>query len=279
MRITGVLAAKPCAEPVELVRTLLARTRIPQHTPEWHGVRQKMITASNAASILGVRGAHCSKSMLMRRKTGVFDPLADQNRETDSAAMAHGRKFEAEAGRVFAELTGHKLVNEDIGLLTHPTYTWLGASPDFVTYSGELVETKCPYSRVIVDGEVPAHYMPQVQLQLEICDAPRCYFVQYKPPTAMFHGQMDVTVVERDPAWMANALPKLLDFWNQVEAFYARVGKPIGEHVAEADEIRAELCPLIGSGGKKRPPSPLSDDNITPTKSPKTYDAPMFVKT
>lgn len=67
-------------------------------------------------------------------------------------------------------------------LLRHPQYDWIGASPDGVSIGGPedepyAVEVKCPVSREIT-AEVPDHYIPQVQLQLEVMDLEMCVFVQ-----------------------------------------------------------------------------------------------------
>ena len=50
----------------------------------------------------------------------------------------------------------------------HKTHLWLGATPDGTIGEDGLLEIKCPMHRT--HEHLPAHYMPQVQGQLEIMD-------------------------------------------------------------------------------------------------------------
>lgn len=69
-------------------------------------------------------------------------------------------------------------------------------------------------SRKIVPGEVPHHYMPQIQLCMEIMNLDECSFIQYKPEVLTFPGpaQFDVTFVPRSREWFAESLPKFREF-------------------------------------------------------------------
>ena len=93
-------------------------------------------------------------------------------------ATRHGEKYEDEA-RIIYEQRHNEVVHE-LGLCPHPKYTFLGGSPDGVSESGKLVEIKCPMMREI-KREVPEHYMPQLQLCMEILDLEEADFIQYKP--------------------------------------------------------------------------------------------------
>jgi hypothetical protein len=67
----------------------------------------------------------------------------------------------------------------EFGLITHPEYPWLGASPDGITEDGVMIEIKCPFRRKIT-GIPPFYYWIQVQLQLEVCNLDYCDFVEYE---------------------------------------------------------------------------------------------------
>ena len=87
---------------------------------------------------------------------------------------------------------------EEFGLMIHPKYSFLGASPDGIVnhyklngkhktkYVGRMLEIKCPKVRKIkMDGPIknhicPIYYWDQVQLQLECCDLEECDFWQCK---------------------------------------------------------------------------------------------------
>lgn len=89
----------------------------------------------------------------------------------------------------------------------HPSIPWLGASPDsFLMIDGRQipVEAKCPR---VLHTKVPGMYLDQMQTQMEVCDAPYCYFVSW-----VEDGQW-VKKVERDPEWWTKNRPIL-------EAFY-----------------------------------------------------------
>ena len=101
----------------------------------------------------------------------------------------------------------------EIGLVPHPVYRWLGGSPDGITESGKLIEIKCPLRRDIT-SEVPKHYVPQVQLLMEILDLEVCDFIQYDPRTTP--PIFVVTRLNRDREWFARSLPVMEKFWNDV---------------------------------------------------------------
>jgi putative phage-type endonuclease len=165
-----------------------------------------MITASDVASALGEShfespDAFVKKKVLRTKWAG-------------NAATAHGTLLEPVARDLYDKTYGR--VSHEIGLVQHRDHPWLGASPDGVTEDGLLVEIKCPLSRKI-EPNVPKHYWPQVQLQLEITDLEECDFVQYRP--AKVEGgtpEFVVVRVQRDREWFKRALPVLETVWQRV---------------------------------------------------------------
>jgi hypothetical protein len=135
-------------------------------------------------------------------------------------------------------------------------HLWLGGSPDGVTESGKLVEIKCPMMREI-KAEVPEHYMPQLQLCMEILDLETCDFIQYKPADFNWpKGEEFVVVhVDRDRGWWDTNLPIMREFWDKV--LYHR------EHGIEPPP------PKKTRARKDKPPSvceildPSDDENYT----------------
>lgn len=193
---------------------LLAREHVTQRTPEWFAVRRELLTASDAASALDIkpyasyRGS--SRGELLRRKVANA-PIANM-------FVVHGQKYEDEARDWAAAAMGETV--EEIGLVRHATLPWLAASPDGVTHSGKLMEIKCPLKRQIQPGQVPHHYWPQVQVQMEVCDIDQTIFVQYKPACLSHDGRalIDIVVVQRDRHWFDQHRDALHAFWREYMA-------------------------------------------------------------
>jgi len=190
---------------------LLQRKQWAQRTPEWYDIRKGLVTASDAAAILGIppfasfKGDPRAETM---EKKLLSAPLR-------SMAAVHGVKYEQEACDMAMRALGETAL--EFGLLVHDKLPWLAASPDGVTTRGFAIEIKCPTKRKINPGHIPHHYYPQVQVQMEVCDLPATYFIQYKPGFLMHDGKpfVDITVVERDRTWFENNVGSLQAFWEE----------------------------------------------------------------
>jgi len=187
-------------------RELIAQEYAEQRSQEWLDLRENMITASDVASALGENhyespDAFVKKKVLRTKWAG-------------NAATAHGTLLEPVVRDLYDKKFNRK--SHEIGLVQHREYPWLGASPDGVTEDGILVEIKCPLTRKI-EPNVPKHYWPQVQLQLEITDLEECDFVQYRPAkNEISEAEFVVVRVHRDREWFARALPILEAVWQRV---------------------------------------------------------------
>jgi len=185
-----------------------------------------MLTASDVASAIG-HNRYERPDDLLRKKVL-------KTAWAGNAATAHGTLLEPVARDLYDERMGKK--SHEIGLVQHPKYTFLGGSADGVTEDGILLEIKCPLTRKIED-KVPKHYLPQIQLLLEILDFENCDFVQYRPATTKLvvpfgpctedgapPDQVTVDVPEifmvtrvtRDRAWFEGQLPVMQRFWDGV---------------------------------------------------------------
>lgn len=193
------------------VRALLARQQYEQRTPEWYEVRKGLMTASDAAGALGIpayKGQRNVRENLLEQKvSGTF---------TGNHMTRWGQQNEDAVRDRAMDSIGE--VAWEVGLVVHETLPWLGASPDGVTNTGRLVEIKCPYKRVPVPNEVPHHYWPQIQVQLECTDLDECYFVQWQPAHLSPDDteRFTITVVERDRKWFADNVDALKEFWSDL---------------------------------------------------------------
>lgn len=157
-----------------------------QRSPAWFKLRNEKITASDGGCVLGDN--HLEKPYKFILKKCNNPPFES------SAACYHGTKYEEIATKIYEYRMNVDI--KEFGLIGHPQYDFLGASPDGIVgrnksdckhltkYVGRMLEIKCPKSRVInMDGDIkghicPIYYWDQVQLQLECCDLDECDFWQ-----------------------------------------------------------------------------------------------------
>jgi hypothetical protein len=216
------------AAPVPKVQELLNRQYFEQRSDEWLALRENMLTASDVASALGHNRYEKPDDLLAKKVL--------KKAWAGNAATAHGTLLEPVARDLYDARTGRK--THEIGLVQHPKYPFLGGSADGNTEDGLLVEIKCPLTRKIED-KVPEHYLPQIQLLLEILDFEDCDFVQYRPASVKYvktKGPCEgsgnaprpveeavpeifmITRVTRDRSWFEQHIKTMQVFWDRVES-------------------------------------------------------------
>jgi putative phage-type endonuclease len=211
-------------------KELLAAEYAEQRSQEWLDLRDNMITASDIASAIGENhyesvDAFIKKKVLKTKWAG-------------NAATQHGTLLEPFVRDLYDQTTGRK--SHEIGLVRHRTYTWLGASPDGVTEDGLLIEIKCPLTRKI-EAKVPKHYLPQVQLQLEITDLEECDFIQFKPQTDDKPQEFVIVRVKRDREWFVTNFPAMQKAWDRIVAGRTHGLCEIAEDVESPPWVREEI--------------------------------------
>ena len=190
---------------------LLGRPQYVQRSSEWYEVRKLLMTASDAAGALGIPAwkgqRNVREALLAQKVSGTF---------TGNHMTRHGQKYEDDVRDRFSSILG--VTCHDVGLLVHEKLEWLGASPDGVTSTGALIEIKCPYKRHPIPGEPPHHYIPQMQVQMEVADLDYCYFIQWMPSWLSSTGEeiFTIDVVERDRQWFADNVDELYRFWGDL---------------------------------------------------------------
>ncbi len=200
----------------EAVKLLLEREYAPQRSKEWYTMRESVITASDAGSLMGLNYFK-TRDDFIREKCGYFYVdgrlvSLDKKPDTSSEATRHGVKYENEARDYYVSKTGE--VVHEIGLATHPVYSWLAGSPDGITESGRLLEIKCPLKGRI-DCKISDMYFVQVQLLMEILNLEVTDFVKYRPGPV---PEYTCFQVHRDRDWFQRALPVLEDAWEEIKA-------------------------------------------------------------
>jgi len=206
------------------IQEIINRHYFEQRSPEWLALRENLLTASDVASALG-HNRYERPDDLLRKKVL-------KTAWAGNAATEHGTRLEPVARDLYDAQTGRK--THEIGLVQHPRYPFLGGSADGVTEDGILVEIKCPLTRKI-ENKVPKHYMPQIQLLLEILDLDVCDFVQYRPGPP---DEFMITRVDRDRTWFDTHLATMQKFWDRVLAT-----RENGLCEVETDE---KVCEVLG---------------------------------
>jgi len=207
-------------------KELIEQTYADQRSQEWLNLRGNLLTASDAATAIGLNPYEKPEGLLAK-KCGAARPWAGNE------ATAHGTRLEPMVRDLYD--MRHGQISHEIGLVQHPVHKFLGGSPDGITESGRLLEIKCPLSRKI-KPEVPGYYLPQIQLLLEIMDLEVCDFLQYKqgPPE-----EFVIVEVPRDREWFAHYLPIMKAFWDSVLAMRQK-----GICDVEIDDIHIESVPV-----------------------------------
>lgn len=161
--------------------------------------RKGRLTASVFANAIGI--GYDSRQKLWRQLTG--REAAFQGNEMTDWGTEHEPDaidaYEAETGLIVMHSGDHqKFVIQD----------WMGATPDGIVYDDKkiVIEAKCPYSQQLYD-DVPAHYMPQIQGQIQFTDAHRAHFVCWTPDSLAVWE-----VCRSDEYWEA-CLPHLEEFY------------------------------------------------------------------
>ena len=169
-----------------------AIVRLTQGSAEWLAYRLDKRNASESAAVLGL-SPWTTPYQLWQAKTGrLVQPV--------TMAMQRGTDLEPAARRAY---------EDDTGLVMQPLVLEAGfysASLDGQTLDGDLIlEIKCPLRGIRSDlwqdvaaGQVPEHYMAQVQHQLMVSGAATAHLWVYDGERGLLH------TIERDDDLMAH---------------------------------------------------------------------------
>ena len=202
---------------------VLTAFRLPQHTQRtagWYEARKTCITASSlAAALMQVPSVtdyylECFPEADFKpnpKKTCSFkdtrlDLIMDKCGLGDgfkgNEYTAWGQKYEEVVSNIYAQM--HKVDLLEFGLLIHPVYDYVGASPDGIIAwalpdgTVPMLEVKCPPSRQ-VKPYPPIYYFIQMMVQMECTGMTECDYFD-----ANFVEYVDVAGWEADAeAWEA----------------------------------------------------------------------------
>jgi putative phage-type endonuclease len=123
-------------------------------------------------------------------------------------AMERGKRLEPEARAHFIESYGVEMTPK---VVESTEFNFLGASLDGISENGrKLLEIKCGGSKLhdmAERGEIPEYYRDQMQHQLLVTGAKKCFYYSYD-------GKDGICIeFYPDPEWKVKFLPKAREFW------------------------------------------------------------------
>ena len=209
-----------------------------QRTEEWYQFRWNLITASNAWK------AFESQSTINQLIYEKCLPLKSLNEDIDNSEVKMvninsplhwGQKYEPLSVLIYQDK--YKTIVEDFGCIQHPTYSFLGASPDGIVVNkesdrfGRMLEIKNVVSREI-NGIPKKEYWTQMQLQMEVCDLDECDFLETKfieyPDRIAFQTDTSNTIFQDSEGfdYNNNFLSKDDKIKGEIMYFHTKEGKP-----------------------------------------------------
>ena len=164
---------------------------IEQGTDEWHALRRGKITASAVSRLITATGKPAnndtSRAQLLQLLAERITGQSDTSCYTDD--MARGHLLEPLARDLYAK---HYSPVVECGFITATLGgVELGYSPDGLVVGDDgLIEIKSPrqknHLKALLANEVPAEYVPQVQLGLAVTGRSWCDFISYAPGLPLF---------------------------------------------------------------------------------------------
>lgn len=167
---------------------LLTVTQIAQRTPEWYEEGRRLLTASEFWKLLDSPRTYSNLIVSKLPPSPTAAPRPAQRlacQYADMNAMDWGTCLEAVVKHVLKEQKGWSIT--DLGRIRYSNSTLpLAASPDGLITDGppdvvgNLVEIKCPRTRVLDAAAVPFEYWCQMQIQMECTNRPFCEYIEVK---------------------------------------------------------------------------------------------------
>lgn len=229
-----------------------------QRSPEWHAWRRHGVSASDAATILGI-SPYKTPWRLWAEKTGRLQP-EDLSRNPN---VRRGVRLEDVARQAV-----EKYVDECGGVLLpvcveHESMPWLRASFDGLNDQNEPVELKCPADSTLekvkadmsldtikAEGEQSEAYRlyyPQVQFQMMVVGAQRGYLAFYSEKDG---GQLITFTLDLDLELVSELSTKAKAFWDTVQNDKAPPMDPGRDIFVPSGENREKWDALVERRGK-----------------------------
>lgn len=207
-------------------------SEIEQRSDEWFAERMGKITASRIKDVMMQgRGGKPSLTRLSYQyqiaaelHTGMIK-ASFRSKSTEWGTEAEPLNLGA-----YEAATGNWA--EPAGFMVHPTYPFIGASPDFLVGKDGGGEMKSPYSqdvhyRTLIEG-MPEEHMPQVQCGLWVTGRDWWDFTSFHPDFNPSQ-QLYIKRVYRDETFIKAMEAACLQFWAEVQAMHKTIEASKGE--------------------------------------------------
>lgn len=179
-----------------------------QGTQEWLSWRRGLLTASDAASILG-KSPYCTAYQCWQRKLGLIPE------QTKTPAMQRGINDEPIARAMFNEFYGYDM---QPAIIQNEDKPFIGASLDGICKDPEWpgyfigLEIKSQNIEKIKDEGIPEFHYAQLQHQFLASGGlmDYIYYVSYQ------NGQIYDIKVQFDNHWICDYAEKAKEFWGKV---------------------------------------------------------------
>jgi putative phage-type endonuclease len=220
-------------------------SRVSGRREEWLAERRELITASDAAAILGEDPRRGALAVYLEKVEGI-EP-------EENVLMRRGRRHEAAIADEYGDQTGRPVsAFPDFTIVRHPSIPWLAFTPDRIIEPTELAPAPpgcagpAPLQIKLGLGsarswhdEAPVYY--RVQVQIEIA----CYGASWGALAGLVGpGPLHVTDEPRHDAFLDGALPLLEEFRDRVR----RHDPPEADGLEGTTEAIKRLWGRVGNG-------------------------------
>lgn len=221
--------------------TLHIYDQLEQGSPEWHDQRRGMVTASVVGRLvtptLKVAANDTSRALTT---TLVAERITGWTEDTPMTSdMWRGVECEPLARDLYSI---HHQAATEVGFMVRDDWGFeLGYSPDGLVGDDGLIEIKAPRAKThlntILNNQVPAHYMAQLQAGLLVSGRNWIDFVSYCGGMPLF-----VKRVEPDPAWHTAIVAAVETFEQTATEMVTRyraavAGLPETERIVEKEMV------------------------------------------
>lgn len=177
---------------------------VEQGSQEWLDWRKTVITATDCPAIRG-SSPWMTAYKCWQKKLGLIPE------DISNAAMERGKRLEPEARAKFVQEYNIKMTP---AVVESSEFDFLGASLDGITAFGvAILEIKCGGKKLhdmATRGEIPQYYIDQIQHQLLVTGAERCFYYSY-------NGEEGICIeVFPDPEFKEKFLAQAREFWKCV---------------------------------------------------------------
>lgn len=229
-------------------------------------LRVGRITGSRVGAILGLNPYSTRADVLREMVREHFDAPREF---TGNEATEYGKRMEPEALAKYEAQTGVMTYGGD-ECIVHRQYDFLAVTPDGNVGDDGMVECKAPYRGIYTHWQDKPYYAAQMRLQTECAGRQWCDFVVLDRA-----GNLHISRMEHDPAWLPSVLPTLEAFmadyraalespephladlersdrtWRAAAWRYLDAMRAVNEAEAVAKEARAALLELAGDASAK----------------------------